>query len=372
MMISNQTSRMDVVYSDQFSESAADPSLPPGFVTFHRSNFCTYFGLTPDEFRGRSVLETGAGPGKHAAVLCLLGAHVTAVDLLESNVRAIERLKTQHAFEHLVVRQADLTQPLPDELGRFDLISSHNWLMHSEDPRRVLELLADRLNVGGRFYLSLYEAGTFRFFITQVARRVLAWEDRDVLKALIPFHFPSGFLEFSNAGDIYFENILDDFFVPYIWTFRYEPLVRFFKGLGFSVLVPHAEDEALYAIDNEALKVGFIKTAERSSGLGSLECGFDEFALTHVRDAQARALMAESAEWAVRAIAVLREGSDASLRAAFCLGLYRLRGACSRSRGVEERHRALQDYLRRVATGDMSSIRAQASSRQFFAQRADA
>lgn len=71
--------------------------------------------MTPDEFIGKSVLESGAGPGKHVAVLHMLGASVTAVDLLESNVQAVEQLKAKHNFESLVSRQADLMRLLPQE-----------------------------------------------------------------------------------------------------------------------------------------------------------------------------------------------------------------------------------------------------------------
>lgn len=364
--------RTDAVYSDQFAESAVDPSLPQGFVEFHKQNFCKYFGLAPAEWYGKSVLETGAGPGKHAAVLCLLGAHVTAVDLLESNVRAIERLKAAHQFAHLVAYRANLMQPLPSEWTAFDLISVHNWLQHAEDPGRVLELLAERLRVGGRLYLSVYESGTFRFFISQMAREVLQWQDRDIVKAFIPSFFPLGFLEFENARDIYFENILDDFFVPYLWRFRYASLVRFLDALGFEVLTPHVGHDWLSELDNEYLKVGFIKTSSGEKARVPLEYQIDEFDVHQIPEEPIRVVLAESAEWARRAIATLRAlpADDHYRRAAFCLGLYRLRGTFSRARGLEARHQALQDYLKRSVTGDVSSIRARTFSRQYFARQA--
>ena len=362
--------RTAITYSEQFSQSAANTELPPGFVEFHKRNFCKYFQLAPLEFDGRSVLETGAGPGKHAAVLHLLGAQVTAVDLLESNVRAIERLTAHHNFAHLVAYRADLMQPLPEEWSRFGLISAHNWLQHAEDPARVLDNLIAKLEVGGRLYVSVYQSGTFRFFISRIARSVLRWEDREVVKRLVPFFFPLGFLEFDNPDDIYYENVFDDFYVPYLWTFRYEPLVRFLNSRGCEVLVPHAGRSRLCEIDNEPLEVGLVKVSEKAKAgtAERLEHDIDEFYTEYVEDEAGRELIAESVGLALEGIDLMQASpdGDSHYRAAFALGLYRLRGAFSHSEGVEQRHTALQAYLKRLVTGDTSSIRAWKSSDSFY------
>ena len=362
--------RTAITYSEHFSQSAADTDLPPGFVEFHQRNFCKYFQLAPHEFNGKSVLETGAGPGKHAAVLHLLGAHVTAVDLLESNVRAIERLSAHHRFAHLVARRADLMQPLPEEWSKFDLISAHNWLQHAEDPARVLENLIEKLEVGGRLYLCVYQSGTFRFFISRIARSVLRWEDREVVKRLVPFFFPLGFLEFDNPDDIYYENVFDDFYVPYLWTFRYESLVRFLNSLGCEVLVADAGRPRLYEIDNEPLKVGLVKVSGeiKAATAERLEYEIDEFDTEHVEDEAHSELIAESVGLALRTIDLAQASDDHDRygRAALALGLYRLRGAFSRHTGLKKRHLALQDYLQRFVEGDATSMRAWGSSRRYY------
>ncbi len=72
-------SRAEVTYPEQFFEAAAATDLPPGMVRFHKQDFGEYFQMTPDEFIGKSVLESGAGSGKHVAVLHMLRASVTAV-----------------------------------------------------------------------------------------------------------------------------------------------------------------------------------------------------------------------------------------------------------------------------------------------------
>ena len=50
----------------------------------------------------------------------------------------------------------------------------------------------------------------------------------------------------------------------------------------------------------------------------------------------------------------------------FSLGLCRLGGTFSRRRGAEEKHLALQAYLKRFVTGETSSIRAFESSKRYY------
>lgn len=371
----NPLSQTDITYTEHFLDSAAATDLPAGFVEFHRQNFCRYFQLTPDEFRGKSVLDSGAGPGKHAAVLHLMGAHVTAVDLLASNVRAIERLKERHSLDNLVAYRADLMCPLTGSWPKFELVSVHNWLHRVENPAKVLENLLEKVEEGGRIYISVPQSGTFRFFINRIARVVLTWSDREVVKGLIPHFFPLGFGEFDNPNDIYFENVLEDFFVPHTTPLGYESLVKFLDGLGCEVLAPHNGHQNLYAIDDEQLKVGLIKRSQRVAGepnearaVEQLEYQVDEFDTARIKDMAHRELITESVKWALEAIELLRATSDQDVfvRAAFCLGLYRLRGGFSRVDSVEQRHMALQAYLKRLVTSETSSIRAWKSSESFY------
>ena len=370
--------RTRITYSEQFSDSATETDLQPGFIAFHRRNFCKYFQLAPDEFRDKYVLETGAGPGKHAAVLHSLGTDVTAIDLLDSNIEAINRLKAKNNLSNLAAYQADLMHPLPEDWRRFDLISAHNWLQHTSNPGTVLGVLTEKLKVGGRLYLSVYQSGTFRFFISQIARSVLRWNDREVAKKLMPFLFPMGLLEFENPDDIYFENVFDDFWVPHMWAFRYESLRSFANDLGYEVLTPHTGHRNLCEIDNEPLKVGLIKTSEKtpgtSNGPGSrLEYNIDEFDTSNIKSMAHRKLIEETVELGQRAIYLLQktDEEDAYIRSAFALGLYRLRGIFSNRIGAEERHMVLQGYLRRFVTGDTASIRAWASSNRYYGRESD-
>jgi len=49
--------------------------------------------MSSKDFEGKKILDTGCGPGKHAAVLSIMGANVTAVDLTEKNIEKANEMK---------------------------------------------------------------------------------------------------------------------------------------------------------------------------------------------------------------------------------------------------------------------------------------
>src|SRR3989338_936015 len=157
----------------QFVHSIDNMDLPAGFIKYHKANFSKYFCISEDQFSSLKMLETGCGPGKHAVVLSLLGADVTAFDLSVDNIQKSEKIKEFYGLKNLKFIQHDLMHPLRLEGEFFDLISAHNWLQHAQSPSVVLGNLIPALKKGGKIYLSLYHGGTFRFFISQIARSVL-------------------------------------------------------------------------------------------------------------------------------------------------------------------------------------------------------
>lgn len=360
--------RTEETYREQFAVSVADLTVPPGFARFHSEGFSTYLGWTPGEFDGKRILDTGAGAGKHAAVLAMLGADVTAVDLLRVNADAIERLAAANGLARLRARQVDLMLPLPADLGTFDAVTAHNWLMHSADPAVVLLNMAAALRPGGRLYLSLYQSGSFRFFVAQIARQVLRWEDRPLVQQMIPLQFPEGFDEFGVPEHISFENILDDDFVPFMWTFRWEPLMRFLREAGFEVLVPHQGQAMRHRVDKETLKASFVKVRDITPPLSSLELSGDEFVPPQGLSSEEHDLLERSAELARAATRKLQQSGagEGPIRAAFALALYRIRARHCLEKDAVRRHLALQAFLERFLTGDNRAIRAYESSRRVY------
>ena len=75
----------------QFQYSVDNIELPKGFIKYHKTNFSKYFKMKEGQFKGKKVLETGCGPGKHAIILGLLGADVTAIDLSKEKPESINQ-----------------------------------------------------------------------------------------------------------------------------------------------------------------------------------------------------------------------------------------------------------------------------------------
>jgi Methyltransferase domain len=116
------------------------------------------YSVYRDFFKGRSVIEVGPGLGVLGVSFLEYGAHMTFIDVVEPNLRLIERIcriKNLHNcnFLHLT-RIEDLDKLEPE----YDAIFAHGSLHHA--PAEVIKpefvALASRLKVGGRFIMLAY------------------------------------------------------------------------------------------------------------------------------------------------------------------------------------------------------------------------
>jgi 2-polyprenyl-3-methyl-5-hydroxy-6-metoxy-1,4-benzoquinol methylase len=101
---------------------------------------------------GRAVLDAGCGEGYLARVLAARGARVTGIDLAP---RLIALARAKEPQGKIVYRVADLSTPLPEDVGRFDAVTSYLVLNDLEDYRGFAATLAAALKPGGRLVLSL-------------------------------------------------------------------------------------------------------------------------------------------------------------------------------------------------------------------------
>lgn len=334
----------------QFVHSIDELKLPDGFVKYHKANFSKYFCIPEDQFSGLKVLETGCGPGKHAVVLALLGAEVTAFDLSVDNIQRGKKLKAYYELDNLSFAQRNLMEPFRTDKP-FDLISCHNWIQHAENPAVILKNLLTNLKLGGRIYLSTYQAATFRFFVTQIARSILKQKHYKTMRHLVKYHFPSGFKGFNNPDDIYMENIFDDFFVPYCHTTTYDIVVHDAEQLVCVPITPKPELGDIRALDNIPLRIGFEKKGDARN--------VDQFNFTKPVDEFAEpfpAYMERSIELALDAINSFDKQDDDVLSSSFCLGLYRLRSETSRSKDSIGKHNLLQKYLDMALSNSLKPI----------------
>ena len=105
---------------------------------------------TPEDLAGRTMLDVGAGSGRHSAQAAAAGANVVAVDLGDS----IDVARRNLPPEVLTV-EAD-AEDLPFEPGSFDFVMAIGVLHHLPDPARALRAIARFARPGGHVHVYLY------------------------------------------------------------------------------------------------------------------------------------------------------------------------------------------------------------------------
>ena len=114
-------------------------------------NFAGYIRPhTPESLAGKSVLDVGAGSGRHSSQAAANGAHVIAADLGDSIDVARRNLPSS-----AVTVQAD-AERLPFAPGSFDFVMSIGVLHHLPDTERALRSIARYAKPGGHVHVYLY------------------------------------------------------------------------------------------------------------------------------------------------------------------------------------------------------------------------
>ena len=350
MTISNDQFTQKLYGQGQFKYSIDQAELPAGFVNYHKGNFSKYFCLPENEFAGKRILDTGAGPCKHATVLALMGGEVMATDLTPINIEKGEALKAFYKLGNINFRVHDMMREV-DFVVPYDLASAHNWMQHAENPSRVLMNLSSAVHIGGRIYLSLYHGGTFRFFIAQIARTLLKKDLYEPMRNLVRYAFPTGFKEFGNALDIYMENIFDDFFVPYCHTTTYNTVIHDAALLGLKPISEVPVIDNLSGLDNIPLRIGLEKVSDYS--VSSAELRYTQPVNEFLSD---RPSILQSVDLANQVIRVLEARGDVASICCFCLGLYRIRAQTNASTDVDAKHSILQQYLLTCLDDELRNI----------------
>jgi SAM-dependent methyltransferase len=133
-------------YTSAFSlEWKAHPTLQldPKFRT--EDTLYEKLGLTPQDFRGKVVLEAGCGTGRFSAVIADQAQEVVAFDLSESVDVAQEILGSAG---NVHIAQADIFR-LPFRTGLFDLAFSIGVLPFTPDPAKAFAALPPLVKTGG-------------------------------------------------------------------------------------------------------------------------------------------------------------------------------------------------------------------------------
>ena len=109
-------------------------------------------GLTPNDVRGKLVLDAGIGAGRFADVLARWGATVVGIDLSYAVEAANENFG---ARSNVLVCQADIAR-LPFRPGTFDFVICIGTLHHTPDSKKHFSYLPRLLKPGGEIAVWVY------------------------------------------------------------------------------------------------------------------------------------------------------------------------------------------------------------------------
>jgi 2-polyprenyl-3-methyl-5-hydroxy-6-metoxy-1,4-benzoquinol methylase len=332
------SSGLHKVYSLQFRNSAK--RIPINQIKYHQSNFIKFFKLKKSEFKSKTILDTGAGPGVHSVILALMCKKVIAADYLQINVKRINKLKKLYKLKNLSAVRFDFSRKYKN-IDKFDLISCHNWVQHTPNPQKTFSQIAHNMKKNSRVYISCYLAGTFRFFITQISRQILNINDFNALTSQIKNIFKDGFKKYNNIHDIHETSITDDYFSPYVITTNYKNLINLSRKCGLKLItnVPKFK-YPLQNYDSYQLKLGFQKVHSKKQKIDNIyKKPIDEFKLPKSIN---RKKSIELAKEIIKKFKLNKYTSNQKVK--FCLHLYRIRAENSRKKN-EFKYVSLNNYL---------------------------
>ena len=123
-------------------------------------------GFTPEDLKGKLVLDVGCGMGRFAEVATRWGAHVVGIDLSLACEVAAKNLAERTA----TIFQADVFK-LPFAPESFDYIYSIGVLHHTPDCEHAFKALPGLLKPGGQIAIWLYSSNNPGYRMSEVYRK---------------------------------------------------------------------------------------------------------------------------------------------------------------------------------------------------------
>jgi ubiquinone/menaquinone biosynthesis C-methylase UbiE len=197
---------------------------------------------SPQEVRGKSVLDAGCGTGIFSIIFARNGAgRVIGIDISPGSLETARTLKTRFAVDNAEFRLQDMLG-LPFADGSFDIVWAWGTVHHTTDPFRAISELIRVLRPGGSLFLAVYKR-TKVTFIHEVIRKTLIRTPRRTWTALskimafflspVVFFFKKR--EKSRKGEKLEELILDWYFVPIRHYYAPEEIREFLNEKGLDV-----------------------------------------------------------------------------------------------------------------------------------------
>jgi 2-polyprenyl-3-methyl-5-hydroxy-6-metoxy-1,4-benzoquinol methylase len=142
-------------------------------------------GLTPEELKGKLVLDVGCGMGRFADVATRWGARVVGVDLSAAAEVAARNL----ADRDFIALQADVFS-LPFAPGSFDYIYSIGVLHHTPSCEQAVKALPPYLKPGGKLAVWLYSAYNPWYRFSDLYRRYTSRMSSKTLHGILQVAVP--------------------------------------------------------------------------------------------------------------------------------------------------------------------------------------
>jgi len=119
------------------------------------NRFFRYLGVTPDDLRGKFILDAGCGRGRLMKALAKRGAIVFGVDISSTLVDVYEDCKR---YENTNIIQADILN-LPFKIDTFDYVWAFGTVFLTGNTKRAFENLSDLVKSSGKLFVSVLPMG---------------------------------------------------------------------------------------------------------------------------------------------------------------------------------------------------------------------
>ncbi len=116
--------------------------------------------LAPEDFKGKTVLEVGAGNGRFTELLLKYGAKVIAVDY--STAIDANHNNNNSVDNEVIFMQADLFN-LPIKHHSFDIVLCYGVIQHTGNNKKALAELCKYPKKGGKLLVDIYSSGLRHF-----------------------------------------------------------------------------------------------------------------------------------------------------------------------------------------------------------------